>query len=701
MGSRRLLKLFSGLLLLAILGLGNTNLLADGFIIPKPRPGEVIPPLSVKFHRVKVEVYNQAAKTSIDQVFIDNHDRDLEGTYIFPLPEKAAISEFAMYIGDQKVEGEILDSDQARRVYEDIVRRMRDPALLEYIGRNLFRARVFPIPARGEKRIQLSYTEVLNADKGLVKYLYPLNTERFSFQPLREVSLTAQIESKVPITNIYSPSHKISIHKDGPHRATVGFEAVNVKPDKDFVLYYSLSQDDIGLSFMNWQGGPDEGYFMFLASPRFVEEKGSVMNKNLVLVLDSSGSMSGKKILQARDAVRFIINRLDENDRFSIVDFDDTVSLFAPELVPAASRNRENALKFVDQIEDSGGTNINEALLKALKMTEAGDRPNYILFLTDGLPTVGVTDTAEILRNIARSNESSARLFVFGVGYDVNTELLDKISSDNRGASVYVGENEDLEVAVSSYYDKMSSPLLSDLRLTFSGVEVSQSYPQTLPDLFRGSQLVVLGKYRGSGPVTILLSGRVGKAEKNFVLKGQALGQEASTNFLPRLWATRRIGYLLEEIRLRGSNPELVDEVKKLGLRYGIITPYTSFLVTEKERFALEAAAPEAADAMKAGRVTGAGAFKAAKISHQLKMEERASEVESAQVRYREDKTFYLKDGLWVDSLYVESSPLKNIKFNSDDYFRLISEHPGVAKYLSVGKNLIISYEGMSYKIID
>jgi len=290
---------------------------------------------------------------------------------------------------------------------------------------------------------------------------------------------------------------------------------------------------------------------------------------------------------------------------------------------------------------------------------------------------------------------------VFGVGYDVNTELLDKISSDNRGASVYVGENEDLEVAVSSYYDKMSSPLLSDLGLTFSGVEVSQSYPQTLPDLFRGSQLVVLGKYRGSGPITILLSGRVGKAEKNFVLKGQALGQEASTNFLPRLWATRRIGYLLEEIRLRGSNPELVDEVKKLGLRYGIITPYTSFLVTEKERFALEAAAPEAADAMKAGRVTGAGAFKAAKISHQLKLEERASEVESAQVRYREDKTFYLKDGLWVDSLYMEGSALKDIKFSSEDYFRLITEHPGLAKYLSVGKNLIISYEGVSYRIIE
>ncbi len=695
-------KSVSGIVLLLVLGLGGSaDLLGDGFIIPRPRPGEVVPPLSVKYHRVRVEIANQAAKTFIDQVFINNHNRDLEGTYIFPLPEKAAISEFAMYIGDQKVEGEILDSDQARRIYEDIVRRMRDPALLEYIGRNIFRARVFPIPAKGEKRIQISYTEVLGAENRLVKYRYPLNTERFSLHPLQEISLTVRIESNVPITNIYSPSHRVSIHKEGVHQATVGFEAANVKPDQDFILYYSLSEDDIGLSLLTWQDKPEDGYFMFLASPRYLEEKGRVMNKNLVFVLDSSGSMSGQKILRAKAAVRFVINHLDENDRFSIIDFDDGVTLFTPELVPAVPRNRENALLFIDRIEDSGGTNINEALLRALRMTEAGDRPNYVLFLTDGLPTVGITDTAEILKNISRASESKARLFVFGVGHDVNTELLDKISSDNRGTSVYVGENEDLEVAVSNYYDKMSSPLLSDLSLTFSGVEVGQTYPRTLPDLFKGSQLVVLGRYRGSGPVSVVLTGHIGKTEKKFVLERQRLAGNDTNNFLPRLWATRRIGYLLEEIRLHGLNTELVDEVKKLGLRYGIVTPYTSFLVTEKERLALEAAAPEAADAIKARQVTGAGAFKAAKISQKLKMEDQASQVESARIQYKEDKTFYLKNGLWVDSLYREGQPVKDIKFNSDDYFRLSGEKPGITTYLSVGKNLIVTFEGANYRITE
>jgi Ca-activated chloride channel family protein len=682
------------------LSIGGKNLFADGFIIPNPRHGEVIPPLTVKYHRVQVEIFNQVAKTSIDEVFLNNHNRDIEGTFIFPLPEKASISEFAMYIGDKKVEGEILDSNQARQIYEDIVRRLRDPALLEYIGRNMFRARVFPIPANGEKRIQLSYTEVLKAERGMVKYLYPLNTERFSLDPIREVSISAKIDSKIPITNIYSPSHKVSVRRESESKATISFEGANIKPDKDFVFYYSLSQDDVGLSFMNW-AGPEENYYLLLASPRYAADKEKVLNKNLIFALDSSGSMSGNKIRQAKDAVRFIINHLDEKDRFSVVDFDDGVSLFRQELVPAASQNKFEALKFVDAIEDSGGTNINDALLQALKMTQSGGRPNYILFLTDGLPTVGITDTGEILKNVSKGNEFNSRIFVFGVGYDVNTELLDKISSENRGASLYVGENEDLEVAVSSYYEKISSPLLSDLKLAFKGIEVSNSYPQTLPDLFKGSQLVVIGKYKGGGPATIVLTGKVGKQEKRFVLENQKLTKDESANFLPRLWATRRIGYLLEEIRLHGSNNELIEEVKKLGLKYGIVTPYTSFLVTEKERLVLEAAAPESVDALKAGRVTGAGAVKVAKATQKFKAEDQASQVESQQIRYKEDKTFYLKDGYWVDSLYKEESPLKEIKFNSEEYFRLIAQKPGIAKYLSVAPKLIISFEGVNYRITE
>jgi Ca-activated chloride channel family protein len=700
MSQGRLIRSFAVLVALAALSAAAPALRADGFIIPDRRPGEPAPPLSVKYHHVKVEIVGQVAKTSVDQVFINHSGRDIEGTYIFPVPEGASVSDFAMYIGNERVKGEILDSREARRIYEDIVRRMRDPGLLEYMGRNLFRARVYPIPARGEKRVQISYTEVLKAENGLVKYLYPLNTEKFSRDPLSDVSVTVRIESQVPIVNVYSPSHKISVRKEGEGMARAGYEEKDVRPDKDFLLYYSLSTDDIGLSFMNWEG-PEGGYFMLLASPRFAAPGERIVAKNVVLVLDSSGSMSGAKIAQAKAAARFILNHLDKRDAFTLIDFDDGVTPFSEGLVPASDDAVARALKFVDGIEDSGGTNINDALLAALSRMRDGERPGYVLFMTDGLPTVGTTETADILRKIQKGNERRSRIFVFGVGDDVNTELLDRLSSDHRGASVYIGETEDLEVALSGFYEKISSPLLSDLTVEFKGLDTSQVYPRVLPDLFKGSQLVLVGRYRGDGPVSVVMTGKAGREGKRFVLESRPLTGSDRFSFLPRLWATRRIGYLLEEIRLQGRTKELEDEIRRLGLKYGIVTPYTSYLVTERERMTFDFAAPAAQEAIASGQATGVGAVKAAKATQVLKLEDRAAQAVSERILYKDDKTFYLKEGVWTDSEYRDGAPTTEVKFNSDEFYRLISEKPALAKYLSAGSNLIVVFGGVNYRIVE
>lgn len=686
---------------LAALAAAAPALRADGFIIPDRRPGgEPVPPLSVKYHRVKVEIVDQVARTSIDQVFVNHFDRDIEGTYIFPVPEGASVTDFAMFIGGERVKGEILDSGRARGIYEDIVRRLRDPGLLEYAGRNLFRARVYPIPGRGEKRVQISYTEVLKADNGLVRYLYPLSTERFSRDPLGDVGIGVRIESQVPVVNVYSPSHRISVRKEGPGDVRAGYEDRDVRPDKDFVLFYSMSKDTVGLSFLSWPEGEGQGYFMLLAGPRFSAPGERIAAKDVVLVLDSSGSMEGAKIRQAKAAARFILGHLDRRDAFTLIDFDDGVTAFSDGLVPATADNVERAQKFVEAIEDSGGTNINDALTGALARMRGGDRPGYVLFLTDGLPTVGTTDTRDILRNLREADRRRSRIFVFGVGDDVNTELLDRIAADHRGASVYVGLHEDLEVALSSFYEKIASPVLSDLAVEFSGIEASQVYPRTLPDLFRGSELVLVGRYRGDGPAGAVLTGRIGGETRRFVLDRRALGG-GRTSFLPRLWATRRIGYLLEEVRLQGRNAELEDEIRRLGLKYGIVTPYTSFLVTERERMTIDAAAPAAQEALATGQVAGVGAVKAAKATQAFKLEDRAAEADSERIVYKDDRTFYLKGEVWTDSEYRDGLPVTEIKFNTDEYFGLLAAKPGLAKYLSVSAKLIVVFEGVAYRITE
>jgi len=226
---------------------GLNTALTDGVLfIEHPAAPERVPvPLSVKYHRVSIEIDNGIATTSIDQVFINNYGMDLEGTYLFPLPEEAAIMDFVLYIDGRRVSGEMLDRNKARKIYEDIVRRMKDPGLLEYIGRNLFRARVYPIPGHGERRIELVYSQTLGYDAGLYTYVYPLDTERFSPEPLEEVTISAKVKSPVPIKSIYSPSHDIDIKLERSY-ASIGYEAKEVKPDKDFILYYTVSEEDVG-----------------------------------------------------------------------------------------------------------------------------------------------------------------------------------------------------------------------------------------------------------------------------------------------------------------------------------------------------------------------------------------------------------------------------------------------------------------------
>ena len=244
---------------------------ADGIIIPTPPVDRPIPwrdiPLAIKYHRVDVTISDQVAITKVDQVFVNEASFAVEGTYIFPLPEDAAISSFDMWVDRQKLEGKLLDRDEARAIYEDIVRRQRDPALLEYVGRGAFQASIFPIPAGGERRIELSYTQVLPKTEGLVHYRYPLNTEKFSSRDIGEVAVTVRLADKTPIRAIYSPSHPVQVVRDGDRRATASYEEQGVRPDHDFDLYYSLSSDTVAVNLLTYKPYDEDGFFLLLVTP--------------------------------------------------------------------------------------------------------------------------------------------------------------------------------------------------------------------------------------------------------------------------------------------------------------------------------------------------------------------------------------------------------------------------------------------------
>jgi len=677
---------------------------ADGFIIPDPLPSaKDAPALAVKYHRVSVTIHDQIAHTDIDQVFVNDSQHDLEGTYIFPLPEGASISDFAMFVDGERLSARVLDQEAARRIYEDIVRQRRDPALLEYIGREAFQARVYPIPAFSEKRVQIAYEEILLAEQGLVHYVYPLDTERFSSQPLEEVVISIELQSRIPIKAIYSPSHKIVVERDNDRSARVSFEATDVWPDTDFELYYTLSKQDVGLSVLSYRPSHEDGYFLLMMAPKVENVEHAVVAKDVVLVLDTSGSMEGQKLEQAKGAARFILERLNPEDRFNIVAFSTGVIKFASRW-QAASARREG-IQFVDGLSAGGGTNIDRALSEALS-TAWGERPEFVLFLTDGLPTEGETDPQCIIDNVGRVASDGLRLFTFGVGYDVNTILLDTISQEHRGASAYVEPGENIERDVAAFYSKISTPLLSDLRLDVEGVLVQDTYPYPLPDLFAGSQLLFVGRYRDGGRATITLQGTSNGQRCSFVYEGVEFQRFGGQQAIPRLWATRKIGHMLREIRLHGENPELVEHIVSLSVRYGIMTPYTSFLVDEDDRILTEAGRSHIASQSPLATpmlapASGARAVADSQTQTKLAEAEVGGGDEVATVKWVGGRAFVLREGVWTDTTYdPHQMGTTELAFGSAAYFQLLSQHPEWGKYFALGERVIVVLDGTAYEAV-
>lgn len=690
---------------------------ADGIIIPDPPICDFGPcpepfpisQLAITYHHVEVEIRDQVAVTHVDQIFRNDNDWTVEGTYIFPIPQDATVNDFTLWIDGEPVQGKVLSREEARRTYEEIVRTMRDPALLEYIDRGAVQASIFPIPAGGERRIELEYSQVLQADNGLFHYRYPLNTEKFSTVPLEDVAVTVRIDSPVPIKAVYSPSHPVDISRSGERVAQIGYEDAFVTPDTDFDLYYSVSADEIGLNLLTYrdpEGDDPDGFFLLMAAPSIEHARGEIVAKDVIFVLDRSGSMDGEKFRQAQSALRYVLEHLNPDDRFNIISFSTSTSVYAAEL--QGVDRIEDALGWVDALSAVGSTDINRALLEALNIASR-TRPTILIFLTDGLPTEGVTDSDAILENARQSMRDNVRLFPFGVGYDVDTFLLDSLAIENRGTTSYVTPGQAIDEVVSGFFEKVSLPVLTDIQLDFGDTVVFDVYPDPLPDLFAGGQLILVGRYRSSGVETVELKGEVDGQEQAFRYSEQRFRSTGGEEFLPRLWATRKIGALLNQVRLQGPDEETVDQIVRLSIRYGIVTPYTSYLVTEPMAFgadAREGIAAQALDEMLAMPtiVSGEKAVGQASAEAEFRGAEMPAAIDSKAediVKIAGTHTYRFVDGVWIDTQYdPQSMSVRKVPFLSEDYFELASARPELGAALALGERVIIIIDSQAYEVV-
>jgi Ca-activated chloride channel family protein len=719
------------------------NLAGQGVLVPVGERAvddrRIAPPFSVKQHLVSVSIRDGVAETTIEQRFVNLTDRVQEAEYWFPVPEGAAVTRFTLAMGDKVVEARLLPKEEARRIYENIVRRRRDPALLEFAERNLLRAQVFPIPPKGERRIQLRYTETLRREGDVNRYLLPLRAARAIAKPTDYLRVRVEIATSAPLTNVYCPSHpEAAVKREGANRATIEWSAESITPERDLQVYYSTSTEKYDLRVLTYRVSGD-GYFVLLLAPNG-GQKPPRLPRHLVFVFDRTGSMAGDKIKQAKEALAYCVRSLQPEDRFNVILFNEQPQKLFDGLVPVTRENVEKALREVEALTAQGGTNIADALSEALRLfpEEQKNVLQAIVFLTDGLPTVGETDPQRILNAVSERNPRGAvRIFSFGVGYDVNVHLLDTLCQRNRGISSYVRPEESIEGRVSTFFNAISVPILTDLKLFFEGVEAYDLYPRNLSDLFAGDQIVVAGRYKGSGRGAVVLEAMSRQQQERLRHVVDFPDRAESMDFIPRLWAVRKVGYLMDEVRLR-RNQEVINEIVRLAKEYGIVTEFTSFLIEEDMILArtddrrVSIRAMDASNAMMLAAPAGRAAVDASVSAQTLQRQgiagaaappvaamaglpgTAAQSHESLGLAYTSStvagraqqvvrnigvRTFYQQGRQWVDSRYRTGQQVIKVQAFSEAHFALLRKRPELRQYLSLGEDVLVQLERVAPQI--
>jgi Ca-activated chloride channel family protein len=717
-----------------------------------PRPEDGLP-LEMSGYSVEGTVAPGGAELTYDISFRNPTDRRLEGVLLIPIPADTVLSGFSMTSGGKTMKGELLDAAQARGVYEAIVRSQQDPGLLELVGERLVRASVFPIEPRATVTVRLVASQAVRSSGGLYQVTVPMRSATMTGSVTKGAAVRLRLTSDAPLRSVYSPQAGAVVKRDGDASAVLTYKADGTVTDLD--LFFSTARDPLAAGLLAHRLPGEDGTFMLTLTPKR-DEAGTAIPKDVLFVVDRSGSMEeGGKMAQAKKALAHCLKSLGPKDRFGVVDFATGVGSLESALLPATKENVARALRYVDTLEAAGGTNIEGALSEALPMLKGnggapsrdGENVPMLFFLTDGLPTVGSTDVQAILRAAQEKNKDlKARIFAFGVGTDVNTLLLDKLAEANRGARDYVKPDEDIEHKVSSLYQKVSRPALTDVRLEWEGVSVSQVTPRQGGDLFYGSELLVMGRFAAGGKGRLVVTGKSGGKTARFEYPVE-LPESAERNaFLPKLWANMKVAEELDGIRLSGrADPEVIETITRIAKRYGIVTPYTSYLVLEEgmampqaaqmmrraaDDLAMEAAASGfrggAVAARKAqnasdffslrgsigGKGGAAGPSAAAAVRGSFDKAEaealgemRARGERIVQTRQAGGKTFYLRGGVWTDGA-VEADEAAarrtvSVRAMSEEYFALLAKEPALGRFFALGGRVSVLYGGTVYKVVE
>ncbi len=563
-------------------------------------------PCPLKHTDVKAEISGFLARVTVTQEFRNPYPDKIEAVYTFPLPPKAAVDRMTMLVGDRTIRGSIKRREEARAIYDAARSSGRTASLLDQERPNIFTQSVANIHPGETVKITLSYVETLRYEEGEYTFTFPMvvgpryipgqpagkqgggwspDTDRVpdasritppvakpGTRAGHDISIQVTLDAGMPVESLRSLTHEIDFERPSASQARVRLRQAAVIPNKDFVLRYDVAGRTVADALLTHRG--DRGGFITLVlQPPERVLASEITPKELVFVLDTSGSMSGFPIEKAKETMRLALDSLNPRDTFNLITFSGDTHILFPTPVPATPANLSRAQQFLAGRFGSGGTEMMKAVRVALEATESQGHIRVVCFMTDGY--IGNED--EIISEVSR--HANARVFAFGIGNAVNHYLLNKMAEIGRGEVEYVGLNDDGSAAARRFHERIHNPLLTDISIDWGNLPVTDVYPKRIPDLFAAKALVMSGRYTGAAAGVIRMRGKLAGRDWSRQIQVQLPAQEPRHDVLASLWARNRIEDLLDDQRV---GVEAREDVTRLGLDYQLMTPFTSFVAVEE-----------------------------------------------------------------------------------------------------------------------
>ncbi len=718
--------------LLLILFLTPALAAAQGWVIPRPcmarpcpsdgpcfRCDPRAPTVVRQSSDVRAELANGVLRYEVSETFVNRGSGIGEADYLFPLPKGAAFQDLKLSINGELVSGETLNAAEARQIYEQIVRQRRDPALVEWMGYGLLHTRIFPIAPGEEKKVVVRFQSVAEREGDALRMDYfrgtRPNPQLRQSNPEGRTSFTLTYPTDAIYGNAYSPTHSLTTIQSGSRRE------VTVNGDgREITLLVPVRRNtEPSISVLTYAPARENGFALITLSPPAAAPR--YTDRDVTLVLDVSGSMSGVKIEQARAAGKQLLATLRPVDRFRLVDFSTDVRTFRDDFVSATAENIRSASRYLESLDASGSTNISGALDEALKSPVASGRLGLVLFVTDGEATVGERNPETIAARVVELR-GSRRIFAFGVGADLNAALIERLALEGHGTAHFVRPNESVERAVSVVASRLTSPVVTDMRVYAAGVRLLQTHPSQPSDIFAGQDFVMLTRYDHGGSTRLHFEGRTANGPVEWSTRVVLPESSRENSFIARLWATQRIGYLSAEKRRHGGSSEVDNEIRELGERYGIPTEFSSYLVLEpgmnpRRRLGNTPdgrPAPMQLDAVVTGASGGVStmkdnekSFEAARASAAQRSATTLSAADAAsgittsgeELRRSGDRLFALRDSVWTDTRLTDSMRRVKVRAYSAAYFRLLELLPELREPLALGEKVIVAGRAIAVEI--